>query len=108
MVHEHGFFHGELHAENILVGQNDYTFYLIDVGRIKFRKRLPEPWKIYDLARFFYSVLDICTNNEMAELIDNYASNTLTTKDKKSFTNRSLTKFIRLSVGSGMGGQKSV
>ena len=85
MIHEHGFFHGELHAENILVGQNDYTFYLIDVGRIKFRKRLPEPWKIYDLARFFYSVLDICTNNEMAELIDNYASNTLTTKDKKIF-----------------------
>ena len=85
MVHEHGFFHGELHAENILVDQNDYTFYLIDVGRIKFRKRLPEPWKIYELARFFYSVLDICTNNEIAELIDNYASNTLTAKDKEIF-----------------------
>ena len=85
MVHAHGFFHSELHAENILVGQNDYIFYLIDVGRVKLRKRLPEPWKIYDLARFFYSVLDICTNNEIAELIDNYASNTLSSKDKKIF-----------------------
>ena len=85
MIHEHGFSHGELHAENILVGKNDYTFYLIDVGRIKFRKRLPEPWKIYDLARFFYSILDICTNNEIAELIDNYTSNTLTTEDKEIF-----------------------
>lgn len=85
MIHEHGFFHGELHAENILVDKNDYTFYLIDVGRIKFRKRLPESRKIYDLARFFYSVLDICANNEIAELIDNYISNTLTAKDKEIF-----------------------
>lgn len=96
MAHEHGFFHGELHAENILVGQNDYIFYLIDVGHIKFRKRLPISWKIYDISKFFYSILNTCTDDEMRELANKYIRNTWIPNGKINFHERVLAEIYKI------------
>ncbi|MCF6155434.1 MAG: hypothetical protein E3K36_09310 [Candidatus Brocadia sp.] len=72
-VHDHGIFHGELHAENILVDRENTTlFYLLDLGRAAFKKRPPLSLRIRELSRLLYSVTDTCTNEEITELIDNY------------------------------------
>ncbi len=40
-MHDCGIYHGELHAENILVDPNNTTvFYLLDLGHTKFTKKL--------------------------------------------------------------------
>lgn len=73
MVHDKGIFHGELHAENILADMDNVTlFYLIDLVRTKFKKSLSLPWRIYDISRLLCFVGDICTNEEIKELIKNY------------------------------------
>ncbi|HHT9109998.1 MAG TPA: lipopolysaccharide kinase InaA family protein [Candidatus Brocadiaceae bacterium] len=95
-IHEHGFFHGELHAENVLVDRIHGTFYLIDVGRIKFRKNLPLSWKINDLSRFFYSVLPLCAYEEISALIDHYTSNTFNFKDKENIRKRVFGKIRKI------------
>ena len=95
-IHEHGFFHGELHAENVLVDRIHGTFYLIDVGRIKFRKNLPLSWKIYDLSRFFYSILPMCAREEISAFIDHYTNNTFNFKDKENFRKRVFEKIHKI------------
>ena len=85
-VHDIGIFHGELHAENILVDCcNTNTFYLIDLGRIKFRKDISVSRRIKDLSRLLYSIRGICTNKEILELINNYASKTSAYKKRDIF-----------------------
>ena len=95
-VHEIGFFHGELHAENVLVDRIHGTFYLIDVGRVKFHKNLPLSWKIYDLSRFFYSIIHLCTHNEISACIDHYTNNTFNFKDKENFRKRVFEKIHKI------------
>jgi len=69
-VHDKGFFHGELHADNIMVDINNITiFYLIDLGRVKFRKAMPLSRKVKDLSRLLYSLTSVCTNEEIRELV---------------------------------------
>ena len=76
-IHDCGIFHGELHAENILVDQNNTSvFYLIDLGRTKLRRNLPLSWRIKDLSRLFYAIRNICTHEEIIGLINTYASQT--------------------------------
>lgn len=84
-LHACGLFHGELHAENILVGRNSGAFYLIDLGRVKFRKKIPLAWKIYDLSRLLYSLMDVCTHDEIITAIDDYADDMSTVGNKKGF-----------------------
>jgi tRNA A-37 threonylcarbamoyl transferase component Bud32 len=84
-LHACGLYHGELHAENILVGKNDGDFYLIDLGRVICRENTPAAWKIYDLSRLLYSILDVCTPDEIISAIDDYADDMSNTVSKKSF-----------------------
>lgn len=84
-LHTCGLFHGELHAENILVGRNDGDFYLIDLGRVICREKTPPAWKIYDLSRLLYSILNVCTHDEIATAIDDYADDMSSVGNKKSF-----------------------
>ena len=84
-LHACGFYHGELHAENILVGKNDGDFYLIDLGRVICREKTPTAWKIYDLARLLYSILDICTPDEIIMSVNDYVSDVSAVENKKSF-----------------------
>lgn len=85
-VHDLGVFHGELHAENILVDtDNPASFYLLDVGRAVFKKRPPLSFRIHELSRLLYSIIDTCANDEITEQIDTYADQLLPYKDKGIF-----------------------
>ena len=87
MVHDHGIFHGELHAENILVDRdNTALFYLLDLGRAVFKKRPPLSLRIQELSRLLYSVTDTCTNEEITESINHYAAQMLAPKDREKFS----------------------
>ncbi|CAG1021410.1 partial Lipopolysaccharide core heptose(I) kinase RfaP, partial [Patescibacteria group bacterium] len=96
-VHDHGIFHGELHAENILVDRdNTALFYLLDVGRAVFKKRPPVSLRIRELSRLFYSVTDTCTNDEITGLIDNYTRQLLSPKDKEIFRRAVLKEIYKI------------
>jgi tRNA A-37 threonylcarbamoyl transferase component Bud32 len=85
-MHDCGIFHGELHAENILVNPNNTTiFYLLDLGRAQFTKKLPLSWRIQELSRLAYSIIDTCTNEEIKELITNYTNQLSKSKDREIF-----------------------
>lgn len=85
-VHDLGIFHGELHAENVLVDTNNPpSFYLLDVGRVLFKKKPPLSFRIYELSRLLYSIRDTCTNNEITGLIDMYTGQLLPHTDKDNF-----------------------
>ena len=85
-MHDCGIFHGELHAENILVNPDNTTvFYLLDLGRTQFTKKLPLSWRIQELSRLAYSIIDTCTNEEIKELITNYTNQLSKSKDREIF-----------------------
>ena len=85
-MHEYGIVHGELHAENILVDPNNVTaFYLLDLGRAKFTRKIPLSWRIRELSRLIYSIVDTCTNEEIKELIDNYTNQLVESKNRVIF-----------------------
>ncbi|KAB2837026.1 MAG: hypothetical protein F9K48_00160 [Candidatus Brocadia sp.] len=96
-VHNLGIFHGELHAENILVKtDNPASFYLLDVGRALFKKKLPLPFRIHELSRLLYSIIDICTHDEITGLIDKYADQLLPNKEKDIFRTIVLKKIYKI------------
>ncbi|NOG41521.1 MAG: hypothetical protein HND38_08330 [Planctomycetes bacterium] len=96
-VHDHGIFHGELHAENILVDRDNTTlFYLLDLGRVAFKKRPPLSLRIRELSRLLYSVTETCTNEEITRLIDNYASQLLVSKDREIFRRAVLKEIYKI------------
>src|SRR3989304_7631401 len=85
-MHDCGIFHGELHAENILVNPDNTTiFYLLDLGRNQFTKKLPLSRRIQELSRLAYSIIDTCTNEEIKELITNYTNQLPESKDREIF-----------------------
>jgi len=85
-MHEYGIVHGELHAENILVDPNNVTaFYLLDLGRAQFTRKISLSWRIRELSRLIYSIVDTCTNEEIKELIDNYTNQLLESEDRVIF-----------------------
>ena len=85
-MHDCGIFHGELHAENILVNPDDTAvFYLLDLGRTQFTKELPLSRRIQELSRLAYSIIDACTNEEIKELITNYTNQPPESKDREIF-----------------------
>ena len=72
-MHNYGIFHGELHADNILIDTGNLTlFYLLDLGCAKHRRNLPLSWRIKDISRLLYSLKGICTDAEITELIGCY------------------------------------
>ena len=82
-THDKGILHGELHAENILVDIDSIaSFYLLDLGRTKFRKTIPLSLKIQEIARLLYSVTDVCTKEEITEMINNYTDQRSTSKKR--------------------------
>ena len=84
-LHASGIYHGELHAENVLVGKNGDDFYLIDLGRVMCGEKTSTAGKLYDLSRMLYSILDVCTPDEITSAIDDYAGDMPNTVCKKSF-----------------------
>ena len=85
-MHDCGVFHGELHAENILVNPDNITiFYLLDLGRTQFTKKLPLSRRIQELSRLAYSIIDTCTNEEIQEMITNYTNQLSKSKDREIF-----------------------
>ncbi len=85
-LHDKGLFHGELHAENILTDINNIAlFYLLDLSRAKFRKIVSLPRRIREMARLLYSVTDVCTNEEITKMINNYTNQTADYKDRQIF-----------------------
>lgn len=96
-VHDLGIFHGELHAENILVAtDNPASFYLLDVGRALFKKKLPLSFRIHELSRLLYSIIDTCTHEEITGLIDEYSGQLLPNKDKDIFRTTVLKKIYQI------------
>lgn len=85
-IHDSGIFHGELHAENILVNQDDLSsFYLIDLGRTRFKRKVSLSLRIKDLVRLLYSLIPICTGEEITRLINDYDNHITYFKWKKVF-----------------------
>lgn len=96
-VHDHGIFHGELHAENILVDRDNTTlFYLLDLGRVAFKKRPSLSLRIKELSRLLYSVTETCTSEEITGLIDNYASQLLVSKNREIFRRAVLKEIYKI------------
>ena len=96
-MHDCGIYHGELHAENILVDLNNTTvFYLLDLGRTQFTKKLPLSWRIKELSRLIYSIVDACTNEETKELIDNYTNQLSKPRDREIFHREVLGEVYRI------------
>lgn len=96
-MHDCGIYHGELHAENILVDLNNTTvFYLLDLGRTQFTKKLPLSWRIKELSRLIYSIVDTCTNEETKVLIDNYTNQLSKPKDREIFHREVLGEVYRI------------
>ncbi len=96
-VHDHGIFHGELHAENVLVGKdNPALFYLLDLGRTVFKKSLSLSLRIQELSRLLYSVTDICTDGEITGMIHEYANQTFSPKDREIFCTAVSEKIYRI------------
>ncbi len=95
-VHDHGIFHGELHAENIVVNRdNTSLFYLLDLGRTTFKKRPPLSLRIQELSRLLYSVSDACTSKEITGLINNYTGQLLAPRDGEIFCKAVLKKISK-------------
>ncbi|MCF6156983.1 MAG: hypothetical protein E3K32_00095 [wastewater metagenome] len=84
-LHNNNIFHGELHAENILVSQNDSLFYLIDLARLKCKSTASLTPGIKDIARLVCSIRDVCTDGEITELINQYAHHTVIDKNREVF-----------------------
>lgn len=96
-VHDHGVFHGELHAENVLVDRDNATsFYLLDVGRAIFKKKPPLSLRIQELSRLLYSITDTCTNEEITQLINHYAPQIVASNDKEIFRKAVLKEIYRI------------
>lgn len=96
-MHDMGVFHGELHAENILVNQDNFaTFYLIDLGRTKFKEKLPFSLRIQDLARLLYSLMPVCTGEEITGMINSYADYLAHLKEKKLFNKKIFSRLYKI------------
>lgn len=96
-MHDCGIYHGELHAENILVDPNNTTvFYLLDLGHTQFTKKLPLSWRIRELSRLIYSIIDACTNEETKEFIDNYTNQLSKHRDREIFHREVLGEVYRI------------
>lgn len=97
IVHDLGVYHGELHAENILIDTNSpASFYLLDVGQAFFKKKLPLSFRIYELSRLLYSIKDVCTNEEIMGLISTYTNHLLSPKDGEMFCEAVLKKIYKI------------
>ena len=98
-MHDYGVFHGELHAENILVDSRNLTlFYLIDLGRMKFRNKgaLSQAWRIREISRLLYSIIDVCTDEEITDMIKNYIRQTSLFKREEKFQKTVMGKIYRI------------
>lgn len=95
-VHDLGIFHGELHAENVLVDtRNPASFYLLDVGRALFKKPPPLSFRMNELSRFLYSIMDTCTTEELTGLIHTYTNHLLSPKNGEIFCKTVLKKIYK-------------
>lgn len=96
-IHDCGIDHGELHAENILVDAGDITvFYLIDLGRTKFRRKVTVSRRIQELSRLFCSIMDFCTTDEIIQSINAYSNQTVTASDTLIDTGNVLNEISRV------------
>ena len=57
-AHASGFFHQDLHAGNILVGNEKKQLYVIDLHRSRFVRSLSKRKRLWNIAQFFYSLKD--------------------------------------------------
>ena len=96
-MHDCGIYHGELHAENILVDLNNTTvFYLLDLGHTQFTKKLPLSRRIQELSRLIYSIADACANEEPKELIGHYTNQLSNPGDREIFHREVLGEIYRI------------
>ena len=77
-LHEKGFYHADLKANNILVEETSqhFDFYLVDLDRTRCFQRLPffilDWFRLADLRKFFKTVRDILTQEERKSLFNTY------------------------------------
>jgi tRNA A-37 threonylcarbamoyl transferase component Bud32 len=84
-IHEKGFFHSDLHAGNILIKFNndyfspvkDYSFYLMDLHRVKILKGLSSRKRLHNLAQIFNSLSSILTKSDRLSFVKSYGINAL-------------------------------
>jgi tRNA A-37 threonylcarbamoyl transferase component Bud32 len=98
-MHDYGVFHGELHAENILVDSRNLTmFYPIDLGRMKFRNKgaLSQAWRIREISRLLYSIIDVCTDEEITDMLNNYIRQTSLFKREEKFQKTVMGEIYRI------------
>lgn len=84
-IHEKGFFHNDLHAGNILIKFNndyfspvkDYSFYLMDLHRVKILKGLSSRKRLHNLAQIFNSLSSILTKSDRLSFVKSYGINAL-------------------------------
>ncbi|KKM97042.1 hypothetical protein LCGC14_1172060 [marine sediment metagenome] len=84
-IHEKGFFHKDLHAGNILIKFNndyfspvkDYSFYLMDLHRVKILKGLSSRKRLHNLAQIFNSLSSILTKSDRLSFVKSYGINAL-------------------------------
>ncbi len=75
-IHDNGVFHKDLKCANILVRKildKRFQFFLIDNGRIIFRKKIKEKDRVFNLAQIKASFIGKITDEEWKLFLDVYA-----------------------------------
>jgi tRNA A-37 threonylcarbamoyl transferase component Bud32 len=73
--HKHGFYHGHLSGDNLLVREASDgrpSFTVIDLDRILYKKHLPEHYKIRDLASVGVNLDGLITNTDRLRFFNIY------------------------------------
>jgi tRNA A-37 threonylcarbamoyl transferase component Bud32 len=71
-AHEAGLFHQDLHAGNILVGNEKKQLYLIDLHRSRFVRSLSKQRRLWNLAQFFYSLKGWFSSEDKEAFLQQY------------------------------------
>jgi len=86
-LHDNGINHRDLYICHFLLKESDLesiikgekpTLYLIDLHRVQIREKVPERWRVKDLAALYFSSLDIgFTQRDFYRFIKAYSGNSL-------------------------------
>jgi tRNA A-37 threonylcarbamoyl transferase component Bud32 len=85
-IHSKGVYHSDLKSNNILVtekGNDDWSFYLVDLDRVFFKKRLSLKKKVNNLAQINASVADCICVSDRIYFFNEYAKGSCFIRQKK-------------------------
>jgi len=84
-IHDRGFFHGDLHAGNFLIGKSgEGGLYLIDLHSARMRKTLSQRQRLWNIAQLFYSLDGLLDGGDKAIFLEAYGGREMAPRILKS------------------------